>query len=461
MAIIKPWHKVATPREDLREGRPLDAAEFAVHLDHVRDGRASEDYQDPERFFDRTYLTKNLTLPGSQVLRRLSGEMTETSAVFNMATQFGGGKTHALTLLYHLANGGPGARAWTGVQTLLNDAGVAQVPAAATAVLVGTEFDSIRGRGGDDGTPRRTTPWGEIAFQLGGAAAFEVVEDHDKQGEAPGGDVIRDFLPQDRPALILMDELMNYISRSRKSGLSAQLYDFLHNLSETARGQRGVVLVASIPASELEMTVEDRSDYDRFFEQDIDPAEVELSDDMFILTAEQARKCIEPPALKYIEVRPERPSVEPGKSLAFTFRSLDQHGQEYPIENVSWSATGGEITDAGVFHAGNDEGDFTVAATAGATQTTVRVAVSKRATPSIDKPPVPSEHVGLKWSGQVPPQKWMHFYSKVLAKCVSAGNLTVTVSISASPTGGVSPQQVEETTSALRELGLSPDVESQ
>jgi hypothetical protein len=149
---IKPWYKVATPREDLREGKPLDAAEFAAHLDHVRDGRASEDYQDPERFFDRTYLTKNLTLLGSQVLRRLSGEVTETSAVFNMATQFGGGKTHALTLLYHLASGGPDARAWTGVPTLLNDAGVAQVPKAATAVFVGTEFDSIRGRGGDDGT---------------------------------------------------------------------------------------------------------------------------------------------------------------------------------------------------------------------------------------------------------------------------------------------------------------------
>jgi hypothetical protein len=248
---IKPWYKVATPREDLREGRPLDAAEFAVHLDHVRDGRASEDYQDPERFFDRTYLTKNLTHLGSQVLRRLSGEITETSAVFNMATQFGGGKTHALTLLYHLANGGPTAAGWTGVQTLLREASVGQVPAAATAVFVGTEFDSIRGRGGDDSTPKRLTPWGEIAFQLGGAAAFDVVEQHDREGTAPAGDVIRAFLPQDRPALILMDELMNYISRSRKSGLSAQLYGFLHNLSETARGQRNVVLVASIPASEL------------------------------------------------------------------------------------------------------------------------------------------------------------------------------------------------------------------
>ena len=37
MANIKPWYKVATPREDLREGKPLDASEFAVHLDQIRD----------------------------------------------------------------------------------------------------------------------------------------------------------------------------------------------------------------------------------------------------------------------------------------------------------------------------------------------------------------------------------------------------------------------------------------
>ncbi len=48
MAKLKPWYKVVTPREDLREGRPLGASEFAVHLDQVRDGRANEDYQNPE-----------------------------------------------------------------------------------------------------------------------------------------------------------------------------------------------------------------------------------------------------------------------------------------------------------------------------------------------------------------------------------------------------------------------------
>ena len=57
---LKPWYKVVTPREDLREGKPLDASEFAVHLDQVREGKAPADYQKPERFFERTYLTKNL-----------------------------------------------------------------------------------------------------------------------------------------------------------------------------------------------------------------------------------------------------------------------------------------------------------------------------------------------------------------------------------------------------------------
>ena len=260
---LKPWYKVVTPREDLREGKPLDAAEFAVHLDQVRDGRAPKVYQNPEQFFERTYLTQNLIQVASEVIRRLSGEKTETSAVFNMATQFGGGKTHALTLLYHLANNGPKARGLAGINHLLSKSGVNEIPQAATAVFVGTEFDSITGRGGNDGTPNRKTPWGEIAFQLRGEEGLAMVAEHEAQMIAPAGDVIRQILPDDQPCLILMDELMNYVSRNRKSGLSTQLYDFLQNLSETARGSDRMVLAISIPASELEMTAEDQSDYNR------------------------------------------------------------------------------------------------------------------------------------------------------------------------------------------------------
>jgi len=264
MAKIQPWYKVVTPREDLREGKPLDASEFAVHLDQVRDGRAIEDYQNPARFFERTFLTRNLRMVVGEVVRRLSGEKTETSAVFNMATQFGGGKTHALTLLYHLANHGPKATKWQGVSQILDQAGVKEMPQAVPAVFVGTEFDSIRGRGGEDGTPKRRTPWGEIAFQLSGEQGFKVVAEHEKQMIAPSSEVIRDFLPKEKPCLILIDELLNYINRNRKSGLSGQLYSFIQNLCEEARGNDRVVLIISIPASELEMTAEDQSDYERF-----------------------------------------------------------------------------------------------------------------------------------------------------------------------------------------------------
>jgi hypothetical protein len=262
MAKLKPWYQVVTPREDLRDNRPLDASEFAVHLDHIRLGRAHEDYVNPQRFFARTFMTVSLRDLLTQVVRRLSGLKVETSAVFNMATQFGGGKTHALAALYHLAQGGEAAKSWKGVDALLLDAGVNAVPKAATAVFVGTEFDVIDGRGGE-GEPLRKTPWGEIAWQLGGEKLFRAVAEHDARGVAPAGDVIRKMLPEG-PALILMDELLNYVSRGRKFGMRDQLFDFLQNLSEEARARDGVVLCVSIPKSLItEMSPEDEEDYTR------------------------------------------------------------------------------------------------------------------------------------------------------------------------------------------------------
>src|SRR5258708_5007298 len=191
MPKLKPWYQVVMPREDLRDNRPLDASEFAVHLDHIRTGRAtvSKDYSDPARFFDRTYLTGSLLDLAAQVVRRLSGIQLETSAVFNMATQFGGGKSHALTTLFHLARHGESAKTWKGVSSILTKAQVRMVPKAAIAVFVGTEFDALSGRRGA-GEPTRKTPWGEIAWQLGGPEALAKVAQHDDQGVSPSSDII-------------------------------------------------------------------------------------------------------------------------------------------------------------------------------------------------------------------------------------------------------------------------------
>lgn len=262
MMALKPWYKVINPLEDLREGKSLVASEFAVHLDQIRDQSGHKDYTKPDRFFNSTYLTEGLISLASEVLRRLSGDISR-NAVFNMATQFGGGKTHALALLYHLASNGPEANGFMGVNKILERSGLVSVPAAATAVFVGTEFDSFAGRG-REGEPVRKTPWGEIAFQLAGEQGFQIVKEHDDQLTAPGGDVIRALLPSDRPCLILMDELMNYVSRFRKQGLSDQLYNFIQNLSMVASGLSNVVVAISIPTSQIEMTSEDEADFSRF-----------------------------------------------------------------------------------------------------------------------------------------------------------------------------------------------------
>jgi predicted AAA+ superfamily ATPase len=263
MAKLKPWYDVVELREDLRDNRPLDASEFAIHLDQIRDGRAHKDYTDPERFFDRTYVTGSLLDLTAQVLRRLSGIQLETSAVFNMATQFGGGKSHSLTAPYHLAKNGEKAKAYSGVDRILRKAEIKAVPEAAVAVFMGKEFDSLQGRGGGN-EPVRKTPWGEIAWQLGGEKSFAVVEQHEREFIEPKGDAIRAMLPKDRPVLVLMDEIISYVSTYRKKGYGDRLYNFLDCLAETARGEKNVAVVVSIPASELEYTAEDIADEARF-----------------------------------------------------------------------------------------------------------------------------------------------------------------------------------------------------
>ncbi len=99
-----------------------------------------------------------------------------------MATQFGGGKTHSLSLLYHLAQAGPASHDWVGVRSILELAQVKAVPQAHIAVFVGQKFDAITGRGPERGEPLRRTPWGEIAWQLGGEKSLKVVAEHEEHG---------------------------------------------------------------------------------------------------------------------------------------------------------------------------------------------------------------------------------------------------------------------------------------
>lgn len=271
MAALTPWYKVAVPREDLRKRKPLDAAQFAVHLDRVVAREAPPEYIDAERFLARTFITDGLKRFAGEVLRRLAGEREGANAVLNLVTAFGGGKTHALTLLYHLAQLGPDARSLPGVPELLDAAMLDEVPAAAVAVFVGTDWDAVQGRAGR-GEPRRRTPWGDIAWQLaqqvGDQGLFDAVAQQDEARVRPGKEVIRRFLPSDRPVLILMDEVMNFVAAARgiaveNSTLASQFYGFVHNLTEEADSRDRVCVVVSLPKSELEMSADDEGDFRR------------------------------------------------------------------------------------------------------------------------------------------------------------------------------------------------------
>ena len=73
---------------------------------------------------------------------------------------------------------------------------------------------------------------------------------------------------------------------------------------------------------------------------------------------------------------------------------------------------------------------------------------------------MPEQPRPLRWTGDVPPQKWMNFYTKVLSRFVTGKGLRLSVTVDVSPEGGVSSQTVQETKTALRELGLNDDLRS-
>ena len=161
---LEPWYKVATPRKEVREGRSFNPDEFAIHLEQVIGGTAPEDYRDPAQFFARTSFTRALREHSGMVLRRLAGETTNTSPVMTLVTQFGGGKTHTLTALYHLVTSGQKVNGLDGVADLLKDAGLPAAPQAKVAVFVGNAWDPREGC---------ETPWIDLARQIAGDKGVE------------------------------------------------------------------------------------------------------------------------------------------------------------------------------------------------------------------------------------------------------------------------------------------------
>ncbi len=247
-----PWYKIVTPRQEVREGRSFSPDEFAIALEQVVAGTAPPDYRDPAQFFSRTCFTRALKDQAGMVLRRLAGETQNTSPVLTLVTQFGGGKTHTLTALHHLANTGPQARSLPGVSALLNEAGISGAPDARVGVFVGNAWDPSEGR---------ETPWIDLARQIAGDKGVAALGTAAKT-TPPGTEAIsRVFAAAEDPVLLLFDEVLNFINRHRDRAES--FHAFIQNLTVAVTGVAGAAAVISLPRSQVEMTDWDRQWQDR------------------------------------------------------------------------------------------------------------------------------------------------------------------------------------------------------
>lgn len=248
---LPPWWQLVEPDEAIRRG-DFDENTFAAKLDDVVAGRAPVEYRYAENFFQKTYLTQELSAILKDVLRRLGGQGGE--AVIQLRTPFGGGKTHTLIALYHLAKAYNESLDLLEIQNLLKEVGVDQIPRARVVALVGTEL-SAQGRKVEDLYIR--TLWGELAYQLGDKAAYAQVQAADEALSPPGKKALNELLASYSPVLILMDELLVYQVKAASvavgnTTLQAQTFAFLQELSEVVGSLPNAVLVTTFPESHLE-----------------------------------------------------------------------------------------------------------------------------------------------------------------------------------------------------------------
>jgi hypothetical protein len=235
------------PRDGILQGS-FNPEIFTASLSEViahyrgRGGRIDNLYTDAEQFFlDGTAPTDGIKFVLRNALLRLSGD-NMAPAIYRLETAFGGGKTHTLIALAHLAFRGT------------------ELAAVALPVIDGTPLPSpgecsVAGVAGDELAVHRPqgaelvpyTLWGEIAFQIGGEALYRAIGDDATATAAPGASYFETVF-KGRKGLVMLDELAQYAARleaSRPNG-AEQLAAFLLSLHGYARTHDGLVVVVTL-----------------------------------------------------------------------------------------------------------------------------------------------------------------------------------------------------------------------
>ena len=227
----------------------LEDAIFAADFGDLIADRAPTVYRDPATFFQNTHPAKELCKVTASVFERLANAK-EAGVSVRLSTGFGGGKTHTLMALWHLAKN-------------ISDIslGTELLPAAGrpkTVTVVGIDA----GKAGvpqfaKHGATKVNSLWGELFYQLGDEKALKSLGKADDPEASPSEDQTASIFPKG-PVLILLDELVIYMARLSDRG-QGNLLGFLNSLVSVVSKRPQTVLVLTDPARQAAYASESAS----------------------------------------------------------------------------------------------------------------------------------------------------------------------------------------------------------
>lgn len=227
-------------RPEVLKGELSDAI-FAADFGKILEGNAPDVYQDAEIFFRNTHPAAPLKKVVSTIFDRLANE-DEAGAIIRLSTGFGGGKTHTLIALWHLAKNIQQSKLGTElVPAASRPKSVAVV--GADGKLPGSEVYR------DYGGIKTHSLWADIAYHLGGEVGYNKIREVDDAEKVPDAGSIRQILP-DEPVLILLDEIPVYMAKLSDKGRRS-LLSFLDSLMSEIGARRQALLVITDTARQL------------------------------------------------------------------------------------------------------------------------------------------------------------------------------------------------------------------
>ena len=209
---MRPIQHACTPRQDILGGT-FNPEIFTASLHQVLKAYRGEDstshdlYTRAEPFFgEATYPTAGMRSVLDAALGRLTGDNSQP-AIQRLETGFGGGKTHTLIALAHLAYRG---RALTEVARDVVDG--SRLPAAGSVDVVGISGEVVAVHRQQGSALVAYTLWAEIARQIGGQALADSLGPAVDSWATTDEDFL-DALFKGRSVLIMLDELALYAAR--------------------------------------------------------------------------------------------------------------------------------------------------------------------------------------------------------------------------------------------------------